>query len=229
MSVWEQIISERLESSTSREGLECTLFTKVIRDVLVRRPPALPRSSVMSVLCKPRLTAGSYYTIGASRRGLTISSKQAALWHLTVKARWTVCVLFFLILSQGCVYWFERERKGVGGEGERETMWDKHRLVASCTRPDPLTGDETETFWCMDDIPTNWATQPGPQFFQWAATSQWQPARSDTHRELWRCLIVRGFPRGRRKGQLTRALLNLCTQEKSGMDDQEVKSSHSSK
>ena len=69
--------------------------------------------------------------------------------------RHCVFILIFLILTWGCVYWFQRERKG-----EREgniNVREKHWLVASRMYPDgglnlqpryvPWPGIELVTFW----------------------------------------------------------------------------------
>ena len=64
------------------------------------------------------------------------------------------------------VYWFERERKGVGREGKRERERERerdflfhlfmHSLVYS------WSGIEPTILVYQDDALTNWATQPGP-------------------------------------------------------------------
>ena len=71
---------------------------------------------------------------------------------------------FFLILTQGYVYWFEREGKGEGGERkrERERERERERSIASRMLPNqgwnpqpryvPWLGIESVTFWCTRQL-----------------------------------------------------------------------------
>ena len=91
-------------------------------------------------------------------------------------------LLFFLILTQGYVYWFYRERKGGrGGEREGKETWS----VASYTRSNqgsnpqpryvPWLGIEPATFWCMGQCANQLSTWPGLLFLLlmliWATTT----------------------------------------------------------
>ena len=85
---------------------------------------------------------------------------------------WENCILtsslglfFFLILTWGHVYWFQRERKE-----ERERNIDclpplctptRNRTQGTC----PDWGSNPPPFGVWDNAPTNWATRPGLQAF----------------------------------------------------------------
>ena len=82
-------------------------------------------------------------------------------------------IIIFLILTWGYVYWFERERereRESEKERERKKMRERMRTKHLCQRETSIScvlyalwpGNEITTLWCMDDAPTNWATQPGP-------------------------------------------------------------------